>query len=887
MKICNLNKRKFFAAVTVILILAFATSILTASAQTFTPNARISYAFAAASPNPAPYGSTVFMIGWVYPPPSVSGQLYGDFSFTVTKPDGTVVRRSAPSNTQASAAFGLVVDQLGNWTLHFSFQGDNRVFDRLPSESNNYVVQVTNTTFVQPDYSKIPDYSPLFPVSSANQEWFRISGEWPTGSGWSKYYNPYTTGPLTSHILWRVSALNEGMLGGSAGHDDVVRNTGKTNIYANAVAWGNRWYISYQGSVGSTIATSASNSSFDNPTSQARHVKCVDMNTGNILWDTILPYMNYTTGQIASAARTGGGTLSMVITSTLKGVGIAQDFGVIPPGGNEYGCYALWATGSGMWRIDPLTGAIIWYQIAPVLSPTYDPWTRMWFINNYPTTGMYSAIDATEDYNTGWPPGSLTPTYNTLGNLTYNGCMVWSKNVSTTGIAANFIGEGYIVQLQTNGTTQARKLNTWNALTGALVANGTYYAAPEPGQYASSGSNPNYGQGVYSLLNADGVTRAWSFATGNLAWASPAMDMPWGVFGTYNGFSGAGLILSGSYAPYFYAYNATTGALAWKQGTSTLPDGTVNPFNFEYAENGPVTWGCAVSATNAVYYPSGEHTPANPTQRGDALYANAIDGTLMWRLPYFKGTRAQTEGGVACEKLWMENQMDGYVYMFGKGPSQTTVSVSQSPVVEGGSTVIQGSVTDISSGALGLSSRFPNGVPAVADGASMDTWMAYLYTLVAEGPQVTLSTIKGVDVQLTAMGSDGSVINIGTVTADANGFYKTMWSPPTADCTYSILAVFAGSGAYYTSYAETSVGVTAAPTAAPTPVSANDIANQVVATLPTQAPFPAIPTVPPNVPDLVNFDPTTLYILIAVVAVVLLIAIAAVAVVLMRRKIAG
>jgi len=685
----------------------------------------------------------------------------------------------------------MVVDQLGNWTLHFSFKGDDRVFDRLPAESNDYVIQVVTGTFVQPDYSKLPDYSPLFPVSSANLEWFRISGEWPKSQGWGGYYNPYTTGPLTSHILWRMSTRNEGLLGGSAGHDDVVRNTAKSMV-TGAVAWGNRFYISYQGSTGSTTAYPYFNATIDDATSTARHVKCLDMTTGDILWDTVLPYMNYTTGQMVTAARSGGSTLYMVITSTLKGVGIAQDFGVIPPGGNEYGCYSLWATGSGMWKLDPISGQVIWYQLQPVLSPTYDPYTRQWFISNYPTQGLYTAIDATQDWNNGFPPGSLTPTFNNLGNKTYNGCIVWQKNITTSGISANYIGEGYIVQLQTSNN--ARKLNTWNALTGELIANGTAYAAPEPGQYSSSGSNPEYGQGVYSLLCADGVTRAWSFKTGNLAWESPKMDLPWGVFGTYSGFAGAGFVFSGSYAPYMYAYNATTGALAWKQGTATLPDGTQNPFNFEYAENGPVTWGVIVSATNAVYWPSGEHTPANPTQRGDALYANSLDGKLMWRLPYFKGTREQTDGGVANQKLWIENQMDGYMYMFGQGSTKTTVAVSLSPIVEGGTTVIQGRVTDTSSGTqtAQMKARFPDGVPAVADGASMDTWMAYLYTLGAEGPLVKLSTVKGVDVSLTAVGTDGSFINIGTVKADSNGFYTTMWSPPNADCIYTILAQFSG-----------------------------------------------------------------------------------------------
>jgi hypothetical protein len=83
--------------------------------------------------------------------------------------------------------------------------------------------------------------------------------------------------------------------------------------------------------------------------------------------------------------------------------------------------------------------------------------------------------------------------------------------------------------------------------------------------------------------------------------------------------------------------------------------------------------------------------------------------------------------------------------------------------------------------------------------------MAFLY----EGqPEPTNRT--GVPVLLKAMRSDGSMIDIATVTSDVMGHFEYMWTPPTTD-TYKILAIFPGTESYWTSSAETALGVTAAP----------------------------------------------------------------------------
>ncbi len=78
-------------------------------------------------------------------------------------------------------------------------------------------------------------------------------------------------------------------------------------------------------------------------------------------------------------------------------------------------------------------------------------------------------------------------------------------------------------------------------------------------------------------------------------------------------------------------------------------------------------------------------------------------------------------------------------------------------------------------------------------------------------------TITGVPVVLTALGPDGSHINIGTTTT--NGYFGTFsyaWTPP-EEGTYEIIASFAGDESYSSSAAATAVTVAEAPEPYPEP----------------------------------------------------------------------
>jgi hypothetical protein len=157
------------------------------------------------------------------------------------------------------------------------------------------------------------------------------------------------------------------------------------------------------------------------------------------------------------------------------------------------------------------------------------------------------------------------------------------------------------------------------------------------------------------------------------------------------------------------------------------------------------------------------------------------------------------------------NAYDGLLYAFGKGPTATTVSSSQTKVTAGSSIIISGTVTDQSPGA--------KGTPAISD-QSMTPWMEYVYM---DQPYPTQAT--GVNVVLTAIDPNNNYITIGNATSDLSGTFGYQWTPPNIPGKYTIIATFNADNSYYGSCAETimTIGSPAAaspvPTATPTSVA--------------------------------------------------------------------
>jgi hypothetical protein len=256
-----------------------------------------------------------------------------------------------------------------------------------------------------------------------------------------------------------------------------------------------------------------------------------------------------------------------------------------------------------------------------------------------------------------------------------------------------------------------------------------------------------------------------------------------------------------------YCYDVKTGKLLWTYEA-------VDPYH-EYLF-GPDWWlGIVFITDGKVYVGSSEHSGNQPLPRGAPFVCvNATTGELIWRANGL--FRQTTWGGDAIIGDSIIATMDTYdqrVYGIGKGPSATTVEAPMTAITIGGSVVIQGTVTDVSPGVKdsALTLRFPNGVPAVSD-ESMSDWMLYVYK---QFPRPTNAT--GVEVTLDAYDPNGNFVHLGTATSDTSGFYSYAWTTPEIPGKYTIIATFAGSGAYYASYAEAAAIVQEAPAATPPP----------------------------------------------------------------------
>jgi len=154
----------------------------------------------------------------------------------------------------------------------------------------------------------------------------------------------------------------------------------------------------------------------------------------------------------------------------------------------------------------------------------------------------------------------------------------------------------------------------------------------------------------------------------------------------------------------------------------------------------------------------------------------------------------------------------------------------------------------------------PNTPAVSAD--SMTTWMEYVHqmkpTLMNNPPSAT-----GVPVQLMAMASDGSLSAIGTATSDSMGHFEFLWTPPTQG-TYKIIAQFSGDDSYWSSSAETALGIGPAPSAVVSPAAS---ATPSISTAPNPQTGPSV----------------DMYIIVAaVIAIIIVVAVAAA--VLRRRK---
>jgi hypothetical protein len=231
----------------------------------------------------------------------------------------------------------------------------------------------------------------------------------------------------------------------------------------------------------------------------------------------------------------------------------------------------------------------------------------------------------------------------------------------------------------------------------------------------------------------------------------------------------------------------------------------------------PFNYGAA-GADGKLYFSTQTTYRLMPRTRFHALVAiEEATGHFLWKLPIGIQPNAIANG-----YLLGTDPDNGIQYCIGKGQTATTVTAPLTSVTSGTGMTIQGSVMDMSPGK-------PNS--AAVSEADMSTWMDYLYgqnaTLINSPP-----TPHGVTVQLNAVDPNGNSVDLGTVTSDSSGHFAKSWTPSTAGL-YTIYATFAGSNSYYSSYAETSLSVAAAPSATTQPTQTTAASDNTMITIGT------------------------------------------------------
>jgi hypothetical protein len=234
-------------------------------------------------------------------------------------------------------------------------------------------------------------------------------------------------------------------------------------------------------------------------------------------------------------------------------------------------------------------------------------------------------------------------------------------------------------------------------------------------------------------------------------------------------------------------------------------------------------FGRPLVADGKIYVANTEHTPTQPVKRGWRIFAlDAITGEEIWNV-----TGLMTPGTVADGYLTASNSYDGYMYVFGKGLTATTVTAPDLSVPKGTAFTIKGTVLD--------QSPAQPGTPCVSKG-SMTIQMEYLHMQHPIDGLYHDQIITGVPVTLSAIAEDGTYVDIGTVTSDGyTGAFGASWIP-TTEGTYKIIASFDGDDSYGSSNAATYVTVGPAASAA-APIEP----EQPTPTEPTQ-PTPSEPT---------------------------------------------
>jgi outer membrane protein assembly factor BamB len=754
------------------------------------------------SPNPIGVNQEMFVVMWVHPNPptavGIGGDRWRDMTLTVTAPDGGVENFGPWYSDSTGTKYILYTpNQIGEYEFTFDYPGQVLSWygpTGLPPGNPDYLYGRGQDVFVNDTYTassatafltvqadpveKLPQY-PLpteywtRPIEGQNTEWASIASHWLGGSYIVGNYQADGIAPNSPHILWTKPWEFGGVVGG--GFD--INGVG---FYSGGSYEGRRSPMIMNGRL-----------YYEMPLDHSRSgggFVCVDLKTGEELWsrDDITPSFAqlYDYESMNQHGVTGG---MLWATSGTTWIGIdgftgknAYNFTGVPRGSTVYEHsygeievyvldyanrrLALWssrATNSSYLVRNPGT-ASEGYQYRPY--------------------GREIDLSGSEQYtwNVSIPdlPGDSNPAILRVipGDLIFGTSTAW-PNFRQIGTPDPY-------------TLWAINLDESRGEIGELLWLKDYHAPEGYLTVRVSGTHVDPETRVFMMGDDEEFQwRGYSLDTGNLVWGPVGDDdfQAYQYFGSVmfrqqTGYVAYGKIFTQGYGGEVHCYDTATGTLLWEYND------TISGLENNWGDY-PIFIGTI--ADGKVYTYNHEHSPNYPLYKGNSIRClDASSGNEIWKL---MGWAERTIVADGC--LVFYNYYDNQLYVVGKGPSQTTLSVPQTATAKGSSVMITGSVIDTSAGTTQneQDARFPNGVPAMSD-QNMAEWMEYVYM---QKPMP--GNAKGVTVKLTAINANGETIDIGTTTTDLNGKFGISWSP-TDEGEYQITASFEGSESYWQSY---------------------------------------------------------------------------------------
>ncbi len=751
------------------------------------------YAFLAVNPNPVGINQQVQVSMWMSDPPPTAvgpaGDRWQGIMLTILKPDGsTETKGPYTSDAVGGAYYVFNPTAIGTYSFQWTFPGQHiqgmGVIPPIPldnqylaSTSNKIDLVVQEQQVVPPPEVSVPTDYWTRPINGMNYLWASISGDW-LMAGWDttsrafdggSCFAPNTQAPNTAHILWTKPITLGGLIG-----------DGKSASYYTGQSY--EQYFKPPIIIDGVLY-------YNTPTAPYYGFTAVDMRTGKELW-----WHNGSSNVLSNSMLYNGGLPSIGYPQLTLG----QVYNFMSP--NQGGGYAyLWTTPDGGFTssVFGLTGGT-WSM--------YDAFKGDWIldINNVPAgTAVFGksgeiliySLDATTNTLALWNSSKAIPfppfagTVNTWmwrppvgSKLDGTKGVEWNVSIpAIPGLAISKVGDAIFAQSAVTGTWVGFDKNTGARLWTTDLVNPSNLPNDLVGFGSFTNSLANNGM-YFEYVKQTMQWVVFDLKTGTHMWTSDPYTNPWGFYNTGDQVAYGNFYASG-YDGMVHCYDLATGAHKWDFSSGNA--GTLTPYGTWPLYNG------ITIADNKVFATTGEHgNGVQPMYLGEKIFAiDATNGNEVWSL---KGWFEQPV--ISDGYLVSHNGYDNLIYCIGKGPSDTTVSVSSSVISKGATVLIQGTVTDQSPGATGT--------PCVSKD-NMAAWMEYLYE---QQPMPT--HVTGVPVQLSAHRSDGSSIVIGTVNSDTTG-YKFAWTPPDSDL-YTIVASFAGDGSYGSSMASTGLSVGAA-----------------------------------------------------------------------------